>query len=283
MEVIIPSFSCASLYQAVIYTGAVPVFADCHPKNFLLTFDTIRDKVSEKAKAIIVPHMFGLPADIDEIMNLGLPVVEDITQSLGATYKGRKTGGLTEVAVTSFYATKMMTTGTGGMVLSNDKKLVKKMRDLNGIDKKKDLNLHLPYLMNDMQASMGHCQLKKIDGFIHKRRALASHLNTALKSLPVELPEDLPLRRHIYFRYCLQINKPIEPVIEFLQENGIKAQRPIFSPLHQLNLKKQITRKKDLMGTQEAWMKTLSLPIYPDLNLEDIECEVSLMEKALKS
>ena len=76
MEVILPSFSCASLYQAVIYTGATPVLSDCHPKTFLLTAETIMERITHKTKAIILPHMFGLPADMDEIMSLGLPVVE---------------------------------------------------------------------------------------------------------------------------------------------------------------------------------------------------------------
>ena len=283
IEVILPSFSCACLYQAIVYTGATPVFVDCHPKTFLITADTIKVKISKRTRAIIVPHMFGLPADMDEITNLGLPVVEDITQALGATYKGRKTGGLSEVAATSFYATKMMTTGTGGMVLSNDRKLLERVRDLNGIDKKKDLNLHLPYLMNDMQASLGRCQIKKIKGFISKRRKLALHLNTALRTSPVELPKDLPLREHIYFRYCLKINKPIEPVVEFLHQNGVKAQRPIFYPLHRLDQKKQLNIRKNFVGTQEAWMKSISLPIYPGLNHKEIEREVFFLKKALKS
>jgi perosamine synthetase len=282
MEVILPSFSCASLYQAVLYTGATPVLADCHPGTFLLTAETIMDRITHKTKAIILPHMFGLPADIDEIMSLGLPVVEDISQAMGATYRGRKTGGLTEAAVTSFYATKMMTTGTGGMVLSNNPKLLEKIRDLNGVDKKKELILHLPYLMNDIQAGMGRCQLKKLDGFITKRREFASKFNRALRSLPIKLPSDMPFRKHVFFRYCLKLNKPIDPVIQFLHKNGVRAERPIFSPLHLLGHQEPINKRVDFIGTEEAWMNTISLPIYPDLNKKEIEREICFLEKALR-
>lgn len=281
MEIILPSFSCASLYQAVLYAGATPVLADCHPKTFLLTAETIMERITYKTKAIILPHMFGLPADIDEIMSLGLPVVEDISQAIGAKYRGLKTGGHTEVAVTSFYATKMMTTGTGGMVLSNNLKLLEKIRNLNGVDKKRGLDLHLPYLMNDVQAVMGRCQLRKLDGFISKRREFASQFNIALKSLPIELPSDIPFRKHIFFRYCLKLNKPIDPVMQFLHQNGVRAERPIFSPLHLLDHQKPINKRVNFIGTEEAWMNSISLPIYPDLKNKEIEREIYLLEKAL--
>jgi perosamine synthetase len=281
MEIILPSFSCASLYQAVLYTGATPVLADCNPKTFLLTAETIMERITDKTKAIILPHMFGLPAEIDEIMSLGLPVVEDISQAIGATYRGLKTGAHTEVAVTSFYATKMMTTGTGGMVLSNNPKLLEKIRDMNGVDKKKGLDLHLPYLMNDLQAVMGSSQLKKLDGFIFKRREFASQFNMALRSLPVDLPSDMPSRKHIYFRYCLRLNKPIDPVIQFLHQNGVRAERPIFCPLHLLDHQKPINKRVDFIGTEDAWMNTISLPIYPELKKKEIEREICCLEKAL--
>jgi len=282
-EVIIPSFSCASLYQAVNYTGATPVLADCDPKTFLLTAETVMNRISYRTKAIIVPHMFGLPADMDEITSLGLLVIEDLAQAMGAIYKEHRTGSFADVAVTSFYATKMMTTGTGGMVLSNDSKLLKKVRDLNGIDKKTNLNLHLPYAMNDLQATLGRCQLKKLDGFIKRRRELASFLNSAFGSLSVECPSDLPLRTHAFFRYCLKINQSIEPVIQFLQKKGIKAERPIFYPLHRLDQKQPIHPKMDFTGTEEAWMHTISIPIYPELKDKEIEREASSLKEALNN
>ena len=281
MEVIIPSFCCASLYQAVFYTGATPVLADCDPRTFLLTAEKVMARISSRTQAIILPHMFGLPADMDEITSLGLPVIEDMAQTMGATYKGQRTGGLTDLAVTSFYATKMMTTGTGGMVLSNDSKLLKKVRDLNGIDKKTNLNLHLPYAMNDIQAAMGRCQLKKLDDFISKRRELASTLGTALRALPVECPSDLPLRRHVFFRYCIKLTEPIEPIIQMLNRNGIEAEKPIFYPLHLLDQKKRVKDGKDFKGSEDAWMRTISLPIYPELNCKEIEREVSILKEAL--
>ncbi|MGA1791019.1 MAG: DegT/DnrJ/EryC1/StrS family aminotransferase [bacterium] len=281
MEVIIPSFSCASLYQAVAYTGAIPVLADCDSKTFLMTADRVKMKITNKTRAVILPHMFGLPADVDEMKGLGLMIIEDIAQAMGATYKGEKTGGLTEVAVTSFYATKMMTTGTGGMVLSDDQEFLAKVRDLNGVDKKQDLNIHLPYLMNDIQASMGRCQLKKLDHFIAKRKETASRLNDLLSSLPVETPACLPFREHIYFRYCIHMKKNIGPVMAFLNQKDIHVQRPIFSPLHLLNQKRSIDKRGDFPGSEEAWERSISLPIYPNLHTEEIERMASCLKETL--
>ena len=282
MEVIIPSFSCASLYQAVVYTGATPVLADCDPKTFLMTADRVKKRITHKTRAVILPHMFGLPADVDEMKRLGLMIVEDIAQAMGATYKGQRTGGVTEVAVTSFYATKMMTTGTGGMVLSHDPELLARVRDLNGVDKKNDLNIHLPYLMNDIQASMGRCQLKKLDLFIAKRKEKACNLNNLLNSLPVEIPACLPFREHIYFRYCIRVKKPIEPVMAFLKQKGIHVQRPIFSPLHLLDQKRPMDKRGDFPGSEDAWIRSVSLPIYPNLHAEEIERMAYCLNEALQ-
>ncbi|MGA1867603.1 MAG: DegT/DnrJ/EryC1/StrS family aminotransferase [bacterium] len=281
MEVIIPSFCCASLYHAVIYTGASPVFADCDPTTFLLTYDSIKAQITPKTGCIILPHMFGLPAAIDEILQLGIPVIEDIAQAMGAKYKGEKTGGLTDMSITSFYATKMMTTGTGGMVLSNNQKLVDKVRDLNGVDKKKDLTMRMPYVMNDLQAGIGRCQLKKLEGFVATRRELASYLNNALGSAPVILPSDLPGREHTFFRYCLQLEKDAQSVVEFLNAHDIEAGRSIFYPLHRL----QASRSKNmhyLKGTDKAWQNTISLPLYPALTKEALEYEASVLRDALE-
>ncbi|MGA1840866.1 MAG: DegT/DnrJ/EryC1/StrS family aminotransferase, partial [bacterium] len=154
-------------------------------------------------------------------------------------------------------------------------------RDLNGVDKKKGLGLHLPYLMNDVQAVMGRCQLKKLDGFISRRREFASQFNMALKSMFIELPSDMPFRKHIYFRYCLKLNQPIDPVLDFLQQNSIRAERPIFSPLHLLDHQKPINKRICFAGTEKAWMNTISLPIYPDLGKNEIEREICFLKKGL--
>jgi len=208
-------------------------------------------------------------------------IIEDIAQAMGANYKGQKTGGLTEVAVTSFYATKMMTTGTGGMVLSHDPEFLARVRDLNGVDKKQDLNIHLPYLMNDIQASMGRCQLKKLDRFIAKRKETASGLNSLLSTLPVEIPACPAFREHIYFRYCIQMKRPIEPVMTFLNQKGIHVQRPIFSPLHLLDQKGPIYKRGDFPGSEDAWERSISLPIYPNLHREEIDLMVHCLKEAL--
>ena len=125
-HIAIPSFVCSALLNVVKYVGAHPILVDVDQETYNIDIHDLKKKIKKTTKAIILPHQFGLPADIDEVMSLGVPVIEDCAQAIGAVYKGKKTGSFGSLSCFSFYATKVLSTGEGGMIVSNSKKFVKK-------------------------------------------------------------------------------------------------------------------------------------------------------------
>ncbi|MFA4932791.1 MAG: DegT/DnrJ/EryC1/StrS aminotransferase family protein, partial [Caldisericia bacterium] len=118
-EIILPSYVCTALLNAINYVGATPVLVDIEPDSFNLDAKRVKESLTEKTKAIIVPHLFGLPADMEELQSFGIPLIEDCAQALGATYKGKQAGSFGALSIFSFYATKVIASGEGGMVLSD--------------------------------------------------------------------------------------------------------------------------------------------------------------------
>jgi|LGOV01.1.fsa_nt_gb dTDP-4-amino-4,6-dideoxygalactose transaminase len=273
-EVIMPSYVCAALLNALLYVNAVPVVADIDRLTFNIDVDDLKKRITEKTKAIIVPHIFGLPAEIDEIVLLGIPVIEDCAQSIGARYQGRYTGSFGVCSIFSFYATKMLATGEGGMILSDDDRLAGIARDLRDYDEKDSYSVRYNYKMTDMQAALGISQLKKLPSFIERRKEIADLYNTGLEeiSFPVPVvPED---REHIYYRYVLLLDDCSEFIKEMLKlEIGCK--RPVFKPLHKcLGL-------SGYFATEEISSQAVSIPIYPSLADNDVDRIINSMKGIL--
>lgn len=261
-EVIIPSYVCCALLNAVMYVNAVPVIADIDRFTFNMDADDLKKRVTQKTKAIIVPHMFGLPADIDEILSLGIPVIEDCAQSIGAKYQGRYTGSFGVCSIFSFYATKMLATGEGGMILSDDDRLAGILRDLRDYDEKDGYSVRYNYKMTDIQAALGISQLKKLPLFIERRKEIAGLYNRALNEISFPVPATLEGREHIYYRYVLLLDDS-SGFIENMLKMGIECRRPVFKPLHEY---------LGLSGypvTDEVMGRAVSIPVYPLLGDEE--------------
>ena len=231
-EVIIPSYVCCALLNAVMYVNAVPVVADIDRFTFNIDIADLKKRVTGRTKAIIVPHMFGLPADIDEILSLGIPVIEDCAQSVGSRYKGVYTGGFGVLSIFSFYATKMLTTGEGGMILSDDDRLVGIARDLRDYDEKDSYSVRYNYKMTDMQAALGISQLKKLPSFIRRRKEIADLYNKSLGEISFPVPAAPEGREPIYYRYVLLLDDS-SGFIEKMLKIGIECRRPVFKTLHE--------------------------------------------------
>lgn len=262
-EIIIPDFVCTAPLNAIRYTGAVPVIADIDPLTYNIDAGDLKKRLTKKTKAIIIPHMFGLPADMEEILSLGIPVIEDCAQSLGSRYRDSCTGRLGTLSIFSFYATKMIATGEGGMVLSDDESLLEKIRDLRDYDEKELYAVRYNYKMTDFQAAFGISQLKKLFSFIKRRKEIADIYSTAFGKCDFEIPHVPSDREHIFYRYVLQMNNT-EVFIDEMAQKEISCRRPVFKPLH---------RYLDLPGyaaTETVWEKAVSLPIYPSLTDEEI-------------
>jgi len=196
--VILPSFVCSALLHAINYVGATPVFAEIDPKNYNLDPDNVKRRLTKRTKAIIVPHMFGCAADIKQLSLLEVPILEDCAQAIGTTFDNRIVGTFGDAAVFSFYATKVMTTGEGGMVVSRSKKFINRIKELREYDKKGTYHIRFNYKMTDIQAAMGVSQLNRVDNFIRKRRSLAKSYDRAFKAMGISIPVKDP--GHIYYR-----------------------------------------------------------------------------------
>ncbi len=258
-EVLLPSLVCSAPLHAILAAGASPRLVDCDPATGNVDPAAARRAVGRRTKAIIVPHAFGLPADLANLCALGPPVIEDCAQALGAAYRGRPAGSIGDVCVLSFYATKVLATGEGGMVLSRRRRLVERVRDLRGYDERETFRPRFNYKLTDVAAALGLCQLARLDQFLARRRALAAAYDRALAGTPLGLPPRPADRTHMFHRYVVQAGRRAAPILAALGARGIAARRPIFRPLH------AYLRLPGFPGAGEAWRGMVSLPIYPTL------------------
>lgn len=257
-EVVVPSYVCTALIHAVSYVGAKPVLADIHPRTGSLDPDDVIRRRTQRTRAVIVPHLLGRMAELAPFLDMDIPIIEDCAQSIGATQAHWKAGGIGRAAVFSFYATKVITTGEGGMVITDDAELIETIRDLRDYDGKTPHRLRFNYKMTDMAAAMGRVQLDKLNGLIETRRSIARQYDEAFVNIAVDLPPSDP--GHIYYRYVLQSSEPADAVIQQLREAGIAAARPISTPLH------QILGQGGFPHTEAAHRRSVSIPIYPSLS-----------------
>ena len=269
-EVIIPSYVCGDVLNAVNHANAKSVLVDIGSDSFNISFGKISPLITSKTKAIILPHLFGIPADIEDILKLAdtknIAVIEDCAQSLGAKFPDNKfTGSKAIISIFSFYATKTISTGQGGMILTSDKKIKEKIDDLMTYDKKPVYTTGYNYSMTDIQASLGLSQLKKLDMFISRRREIAKKYSQAFKSPSIKLT-DYSKGSYPYRYVVLFSDKPSRDLFDKkLKEKNINSSEPVFYPLHRyLGL-------KGFENTNDVYDRILSIPIYPALSDEEVE------------
>ena len=256
-EVLIPSYVCTALLNAVHYVGASAVITDIDPATGNMDPVDANRRLTPNIRAIIVPHMFGCPASLNELMTLGVPVIEDCAQAVGAAVGHRPVGSFGRAAIFSFYATKMMTTGEGGMAVTDVTDLADRVWDLREYDKRPAYRLRYNYKMTDIQAAMGLVQLARLDEFIDRRRTLARDYRAVFNTQELRLP--VADRGHIYYRFVLGV--PGDPRAWFrrLADRGIDCARPVDAPLDRL------LGRDDCPNARELWRRHLSIPIYPAL------------------
>jgi dTDP-4-amino-4,6-dideoxygalactose transaminase len=208
--------------------------------------------------------MFGNPAELDPLLELGVPVIEDCAQSLGAEYKSRQVGSLGEISVFSFYATKMITTGEGGMILTDDEQTHSRLIERRDYDRKALSPTRYNYKMTDIQAALGLAQLRKLHTFIEKRRHIASLYNDALSKCDIGLPHETASGCSVFYRYVVMLNG-IEQVREKASNAGIACERPVSKPLH------RHLQIGECPNSDKAYDCALSIPLYPSLSKEEID------------
>lgn len=276
-EVIIPSYVCCSVLNAVLYCGARPVLCDVNENDYNISFEYTKKKITRKTKAIIVPHMFGCPAQIDKFKELGIHVIEDCAHSIGAEYKNKKVGSFGDLSIFSFEGTKYIITGEGGMVLANSKTLLNKLRALKNPDSLFG-KVKYTYRMTNMQAAIGRTQLSQLGNFIKRRKQITSAYGKAFSGMNIELPRQFTERSHVFHRYMIKIKHDIIIFMSECYRRGVKVKQPIKPhPLHKyLNLPARM-----FPNTEHIMKSAVSIPIYPSITDKEIEFIVTVINKSL--
>ncbi len=292
-EVILPSFAFVAAAEAVVWTGATPVFADIDLSTYTIDPDSIKECITPNTKAIIVVHLYGMPADMDPIMEIaeehGLYVIEDAAQAHGAKYKGKVVGSIGHVGCFSFYATKIITTGEGGMVVTNDKELADKIfaiRNHGETSPYRSFYLGLNLRMTEIQAALGLSQLRKIRKFLKKRRENARKLTKEIGGMaPIIVPVVPKDRKHSWYVYTIRIRtrsgKVRDKIVQKLKEKGIDARVYYSRPIHLMPYY-TVYKTKPLRKTKLATKQVICLPVHPRVEDRDIKYMAESVKKLVR-
>jgi dTDP-4-amino-4,6-dideoxygalactose transaminase len=291
-EVIVPSLSFIATANSVVHCGAKPVFADIDPDTCNLTAATIEKAVTEKTKAVMPVHQMGLPLDLDPIMELcrkkSLLLVEDAACATGSAYKGRRIGGHGNIACFSFHPRKIITTGEGGMITTDNADLAARLRrfrhhgmSISDIERHQSGRVIIEsypeigynYRMTDIQAAIGIEQIKKLDLIIEKRREIAAYYDRQLSQISCIRRLQVPDRMfHNYQSYWVGLSdkSPVsrDELMQSLLDRGIATRRGIMA----IHLETCYgLRPGSLPETEKVTAGTLLLPLYPSLGQDELQ------------
>jgi dTDP-4-amino-4,6-dideoxygalactose transaminase len=271
-SVILPTYTCPALLNAVHYCAAKPILSDIEIDTYNISFPCVKKCIRKDTKTIIVPHMFGLPASLKDFKTLGLPIVEDCAMAIGAKIGRKRLGSFGDVSVVSFYATKVLTTGMGGIVLTSRKDIYNKILDLITYDNRDNYQTRYNYGLSAIGAAIGKVQLHKLPFFLKAREKIADFYYRELSNCNwIKLP---PKKWNIFYRFVIKINKDVDTFIRYMHKNGIECKRPVYKPLHHY-----FPRLVDSFPAADEVYKTLvSIPIYPSLKPKDAKRIVSAIK-----
>lgn len=260
-EVILPTYVCRSVAEAVLSAGYVPVLCDVGDR-WNMTSKTVAKALTRQTTAIILVHPFGIPVDVEEFGGFGLPIVEDTCQAFGAKIGDRMAGTMGTVGIFSFHATKCLTTGEGGLAVSNDPVLLGRMQMLRDGEDRLARRLVAP--MTDLQAALGLSQLSRYDLFLERRRVLAERYFEALENCHIELPHE-ERKRSIFFRFPVRGACDFGEIRQKFAERGIQVRQGVDVLLHHL-MDRGIG---SFPNSERLFAEAVSLPIYPALMDEE--------------
>jgi perosamine synthetase len=301
-EVIVPAHTFIASGTPVLHQGATPVFADVDERTFCISPESVRERITERTKAIIAVHLNGHPADLDALMEIarprGIAVIEDAAQAHGATYRGRKAGTIGEAGCFSFWEDKIITTGgEGGAIISADDALAERMRRIRhhgegpveGERAYYHLELGYNYRMTSMQAATGLVQLRKLDEYLIARRRNAAHLTERLGAMPqVEPPFVADYAVHSYYKYICRLRRDsgidITRFVAAVAAEGLPISRRYPTPLPQ----QPVFRDAGLAGAACPVAERLSselftLLVHPTASIADMDDYVSAIGKVSRA
>lgn len=293
-EVLVPSLTFVATANAVRYCGAVPIFVDSERATWQMDPAALEARLTERTRAILPVHLYGHPCDMDPILELarrrGLVVVEDAAEAHGAEYRGRRVGALGAAGCFSFYGNKIITTGEGGMCVTNDAALAERLRLLrdHGMDPKRHYWHEIVgynYRMTNLQAAVGVAQMKKIARFIDKKRQIAGWYAESLAPLArrgrIRLHPEAPWARSVYWMYSVLLEDSrlsLDEVRSRLSDRGVDS-RPFFHPVHTLP---PYTRGERLPVAEDLAARGLNLPSGVGLERTQVERVAQALAQALE-
>jgi perosamine synthetase len=287
-EVIVPSFTFIATANAPLFVGAKPVFADIEEETFGLDPEDVKEKITEKTKAIIPIHYGGCPCKIKELKEIAedhnLILIEDAAESLGARIGDKKVGSFGDSAMFSFCQNKIITTGDGGAIVTNTKKIYEKLKLIRSHGRLETsdyfssteymdyITLGYNFRMSNIVAALGVAQLKKVDKIIEMRRKNAEYLTASLKRELKEIMTPVPPNEyyHAYQMYTIMVDNR-DKLMKYLADNGIMT-KVYFSPVHLTHFYKNgLGYTCKLPFTEEKSTQVLTLPMYPALTKEEMD------------
>jgi dTDP-4-amino-4,6-dideoxygalactose transaminase len=288
-EIITVAHTFAATANAILSTGAVPVFIDIEPDTYLIDAKRIEAAITPRTRAIVPVHLYGLVADMDMILAIagrhGLDVVEDACQAHGAMYRGRRAGSFGHGAF-SLYATKNMTTGEGGFVTTNDDGLADRIRLFRNQGMRTRYQFEMlgyNYRMTDMNAAIGLVQLRKLDRNTARRQAIAEAYTAGLADLPVRTPVVPDGRTHVYHQYVVEVGPNRDAILAAVRENGVGADVYYPIPVHRQSYIQERGLHADLPVTDAAAERTIALPMFPGLTDEDQATVIKVVRAAVEA
>lgn len=299
-EVITTPLTFAASANCVLYCGGTPVFADVDPYTYNIDPKDIRKKITDKTKAIIAVHLAGQPCDMDEIHSIAqehnLIVIEDGAHALGSVYKGKKVGCLSDMTTFSFHPVKPITTGEGGMIMTDNEELYKRLvlfrshgitRDNSMMTRNEgpwfyqQLDLGYNYRITDIQCALGCSQMRKLDKFLKRRRELVERYNNAfIECDNIVTPYQLPDTQSGWHLYIVQVKKhDRKQVFETLRDKGIGVNVhyiPVYMhPYYQEHGYKDV----HCVNAEEIYSHIISLPLYPGLTDEQQDYVIDTLKQ----
>jgi perosamine synthetase len=284
-EVIVPTFTMIATINAVAYCGATPVLVDSEAEYWQMDVEQVAAKITPRTKAIIPVHIYGHPVDMDPLMELarkhGITVIEDAAESHGAEYKGRRTGSLGDAAGFSFYGNKIITTGEGGMITTNNREIAKLAWNLR--DHAFSTERHFwhkfvgfNYRMTNLQAAVGLGQVEQMDSFVAARRQHALEYNKRLATIPgITTPPEAEWAKNVYWMYGILVDKAQygmnrDELRRVLAENGIET-RTFFIPMHCQPVYWESFKGQRYPVAEQLCRDGFYLPSASSLTMEEIE------------
>lgn len=292
-EVIVPSFTFVSTAETVVLVGAKPVFVDINPDTYNIDAEKIGKAITKKTRAIIPVDLFGLPADMKPIREIakehGLVIIEDAAQAHGARYAGKHAGSFADLACWSFYASKNMTTGEGGMITTNSDEYADKLPYMRTHGEKNEYVSSMiggNFRMPEMEAAIGYTQLEKLPNFLKLRQKNAERLASKLRNVKkLHLPTVPKGYEHSWYLFTVRLKnadrKERDRIVNDLRKLGIGATVYYRVPIHLMPFYLKFSTHS-LPNTEKAASQVFSLPVHPAVTTEQIGYIAASLQKLLR-